>query len=315
VHVKLAFPPHIRHDTYRQNKLSNDSQYGCHLSVYSIYVVGTYLKTFINRKLTAMSMREHILLSKNFTMVPLFSVPISWTQYYYLEKINKKLRLKSFRGLFTTPWHLLMLFLTWRQNSTIDNLQKRCFFCFLSSKITKIWKIKINVLNIMGSSFDLLRYSYSFKTLYIKVSALLIIIKFPFQHPVRHAHSRHKRQHYRGNENSSQSYVPSSFIIDGPGGPDSGEPGEWSAPSECSRSCGGGVAFQTWICRDRYVLITSAILCQIVKTKWLRSPLHTDVNILPNLTYKGGDPNVFVSYKIDVHAAPRFQKALPSYIF
>nr|XP_029723407.1 papilin-like isoform X4 [Aedes albopictus] len=53
---------------------------------------------------------------------------------------------------------------------------------------------------------------------------------------------RHKRQY------GSNLYLPESYII--PGGDDSPDDqwGPWSSPSECSRSCGGGVAHQTREC-------------------------------------------------------------------
>ncbi|KAJ9585099.1 hypothetical protein L9F63_020555, partial [Diploptera punctata] len=66
-------------------------------------------------------------------------------------------------------------------------------------------------------------------------------------HPIRHRHSRHKRQH----AHSTSQYLPGSFVIEGnPKGPESGNWGPWSEPSDCSRSCGGGVAYQTRRCRD-----------------------------------------------------------------
>ncbi|GFG32911.1 hypothetical protein Cfor_11521, partial [Coptotermes formosanus] len=69
------------------------------------------------------------------------------------------------------------------------------------------------------------------------------------QHPLRHHQNRHKRQHARA---ASQTYLPGSFVVDGGAAvaPESGNWGPWSEPSDCSRSCGGGVAFQTRRCRD-----------------------------------------------------------------
>ncbi|XP_055525400.1 papilin isoform X2 [Wyeomyia smithii] len=54
--------------------------------------------------------------------------------------------------------------------------------------------------------------------------------------------TRHKRQY------GSNLYLPESYIV--PGGEDAPDDhwGPWSAPSECSRSCGGGVAHQTREC-------------------------------------------------------------------
>ncbi|KAL7022058.1 hypothetical protein ACKWTF_012113 [Chironomus riparius] len=52
---------------------------------------------------------------------------------------------------------------------------------------------------------------------------------------------RHKRQH------GANLYLPESFIIpEGEG--NEHEWGPWGAPSECSRSCGGGIAYQTREC-------------------------------------------------------------------
>ncbi|KAJ6638506.1 Papilin, partial [Pseudolycoriella hygida] len=52
---------------------------------------------------------------------------------------------------------------------------------------------------------------------------------------------RHKRQH------GAHLYLPESFIVpEGEGYP--GEWGDWGSPSECSRTCGGGVAYQTREC-------------------------------------------------------------------
>lgn len=52
---------------------------------------------------------------------------------------------------------------------------------------------------------------------------------------------RHKRQH------GADLYLPESFVIPGGDG-DASEWGAWSSPSECSRTCGGGVAYQSREC-------------------------------------------------------------------
>uniref|UniRef100_A0A182JSY1 Papilin n=1 Tax=Anopheles christyi TaxID=43041 RepID=A0A182JSY1_9DIPT len=57
--------------------------------------------------------------------------------------------------------------------------------------------------------------------------------------------ARHKRQH------GSNLYQPESFIIPGGEGPPNERWGPWGAPSECSRTCGGGVAYQERECLDR----------------------------------------------------------------
>uniref|UniRef100_A0A182T0M5 ADAM_spacer1 domain-containing protein n=1 Tax=Anopheles maculatus TaxID=74869 RepID=A0A182T0M5_9DIPT len=56
--------------------------------------------------------------------------------------------------------------------------------------------------------------------------------------------ARHKRQH------SSNLYQPESFIIPGGEGPPNERWSAWSGPSECSRTCGGGVAYQERECLD-----------------------------------------------------------------
>ncbi|KAK0093612.1 hypothetical protein PV326_013107 [Microctonus aethiopoides] len=61
-------------------------------------------------------------------------------------------------------------------------------------------------------------------------------------HHIKFRHERHRRQHAEG-------YLPSSFVLDN-NNPEEGLWGPWSAPSSCSRSCGGGVAHQTRRCLD-----------------------------------------------------------------
>ncbi|XP_074105077.1 proteoglycan-like sulfated glycoprotein papilin isoform X3 [Cotesia typhae] len=63
-------------------------------------------------------------------------------------------------------------------------------------------------------------------------------------HHIKFRHARHRRQHTEG-------YLPSSFVA-GNDDPEEGLWGPWSAPSSCSRSCGGGVAHQTRRCLDTH---------------------------------------------------------------
>lgn len=73
----------------------------------------------------------------------------------------------------------------------------------------------------------------------INVKCLLTSSIFLFQHLIQ----RHKRQH------GANLYLPESYVLpDGEGNED--DWGQWGSPSECSRSCGGGVAYQTRECRN-----------------------------------------------------------------
>lgn len=50
-------------------------------------------------------------------------------------------------------------------------------------------------------------------------------------------------------ENGAELYLPETYVIPGGEGNDR-EWGPWGSPSECSRSCGGGVSYQTRECRQ-----------------------------------------------------------------
>uniref|UniRef100_A0A8D8Q017 Papilin n=1 Tax=Cacopsylla melanoneura TaxID=428564 RepID=A0A8D8Q017_9HEMI len=67
------------------------------------------------------------------------------------------------------------------------------------------------------------------------------------KHPHRHKHGRLKRQDGEGSGGGGE---PQYFILDD-NGPEYGTWGPWSAPKECSRPCGGGVAWQTRECYDQ----------------------------------------------------------------
>ncbi|XP_034936854.1 papilin isoform X2 [Chelonus insularis] len=61
-------------------------------------------------------------------------------------------------------------------------------------------------------------------------------------HHIKFRHGKHRRRHTEG-------YLPSSFVTDN-NDPEEGLWGAWSTPSSCSRSCGGGIAYQTRHCLD-----------------------------------------------------------------
>ncbi|XP_053682403.1 papilin [Sabethes cyaneus] len=76
---------------------------------------------------------------------------------------------------------------------------------------------------------------------YLQIVVFIIAYQISLSNSRRFG-TRHKRQY------GSNLYLPESYII--PGGDDAPDDhwGPWSAPSECSRSCGGGVAHQTREC-------------------------------------------------------------------
>uniref|UniRef100_A0A182PGJ0 Papilin n=1 Tax=Anopheles epiroticus TaxID=199890 RepID=A0A182PGJ0_9DIPT len=78
---------------------------------------------------------------------------------------------------------------------------------------------------------------------YTKLLVLLVTLQLSFTESRRFG-ARHKRQH------GSNLYQPESFIIPGGEGSPQDRWSDWGAPSECSRTCGGGVAYQERECLD-----------------------------------------------------------------
>lgn len=95
---------------------------------------------------------------------------------------------------------------------------------------------------------------------------LLILISLFFQR-IRHFKDRFKRQQ------GEHLYLPGSYITDGGEGPDNGPWTEWSAPSPCSRSCGGGVASQSRVCEFGY-------LCQGPTTRYFSCNTQVSIYII-----------------------------------
>ncbi|KAL1512853.1 hypothetical protein ABEB36_002368 [Hypothenemus hampei] len=66
------------------------------------------------------------------------------------------------------------------------------------------------------------------------------------KHKIRHYKDRFKRQQ------GAHLYLPESYVTEGGDGPDSGPWTDWSVPSPCSRTCGGGVSGQYRQCQEGY---------------------------------------------------------------
>ncbi|XP_076259164.1 proteoglycan-like sulfated glycoprotein papilin isoform X9 [Rhynchophorus ferrugineus] len=66
---------------------------------------------------------------------------------------------------------------------------------------------------------------------------------------------RHKIRHYKDRFRRQQGahlYLPGSFVTSGGEGEEAGPWSEWSEPSPCSRTCGGGVSTQYRHCQEGY---------------------------------------------------------------
>ncbi|XP_004530678.1 papilin isoform X3 [Ceratitis capitata] len=73
---------------------------------------------------------------------------------------------------------------------------------------------------------------------------ILFILLFCVQSTYSRFYGTRQKRQYGANM-----YLPESYIVPGGEADDSAEWTDWSSPSECSRTCGGGVAYQTRDCR------------------------------------------------------------------
>ncbi|XP_026818119.1 papilin isoform X3 [Rhopalosiphum maidis] len=91
---------------------------------------------------------------------------------------------------------------------------------------------------------DVLRHE-KYLALLILIISFNISVSSSRQHHLRHG--RHKRQQWN-NTFSSSGFVPEYHVYLDGSASESGEWSPWSDDGQCSRSCGGGVAFQTRRC-------------------------------------------------------------------
>ncbi|XP_027848870.1 papilin isoform X1 [Aphis gossypii] len=91
---------------------------------------------------------------------------------------------------------------------------------------------------------DVLRHE-KYLALLILIISLNVSVSLSKQHHLRHG--RHKRQQWN-NTFSSSGFIPEYHVYLDGSTSESGEWSPWSDDSQCSRSCGGGVAFQTRRC-------------------------------------------------------------------
>ncbi|XP_075555420.1 proteoglycan-like sulfated glycoprotein papilin isoform X2 [Dermacentor variabilis] len=81
----------------------------------------------------------------------------------------------------------------------------------------------------------------------VLLAAFLLLLDSPAdgrRHLIRHGRQRRQHQHlHHFQQNVTLGLKPGSYQESGPWGP-------WTASSSCSRTCGGGVAYQTRVCED-----------------------------------------------------------------
>ncbi|KAH7984986.1 hypothetical protein HPB49_025852 [Dermacentor silvarum] len=81
----------------------------------------------------------------------------------------------------------------------------------------------------------------------VLLAAFLLLLDSPAdgrRHLIRHGRQRRQHQHlHHFQQNVTLGLNPGSYQESGPWGP-------WTVSSSCSRTCGGGVAYQTRVCED-----------------------------------------------------------------
>ncbi|GJQ76338.1 hypothetical protein Trydic_g2060 [Trypoxylus dichotomus] len=70
-----------------------------------------------------------------------------------------------------------------------------------------------------------------------------MLVYFTYLTDARSHHIRHHRDRFK-RQQGAHLYLPGSYVTDGDDEPDAGPWLEWSSPSQCSRTCGGGVSSQ-----------------------------------------------------------------------